>query len=187
MNLEIEAKLKVDSHEPVREALRAAGAEFVGRVLETNRIFDTRKGKLRKRGHGLRVRSSVSEKGDGETASMTFKGRRLESDLKSREEIEVGIEDAERAMRLLEALGYEQAFVFEKRRESWRLGACLVELDEVPHLGHYVEIEGAAEAAILSTQGVLGLADLKPIQKGYIALLIEYCQQNGLSTDRVFF
>ena len=33
--MEIEAKLKVDSHDGVRARLKAVGATFVGRVLET--------------------------------------------------------------------------------------------------------------------------------------------------------
>ena len=40
MPLEIEAKLKVDSHAAVQAKLRAVGAERLGQVLETNHIFD---------------------------------------------------------------------------------------------------------------------------------------------------
>ena len=40
------------------------------------------------------------------------------------------------------ALGYSRVLSFEKRRESWKLGGCNVELDELPHLGTFVEIEG---------------------------------------------
>ena len=107
--------------------------------------------------------------------------------MKSREEIEVDVADAAGTMRLLGALGFEPVFVFEKRRESWRLNDCQVELDEVPHLGHYVEIEGPAEAAIASVQAALGLADSTPIKSGYIALLTQYRRERNLPTFRVVF
>ena len=40
---------------------------------------------------------------------------------------------------------------------SWKLGGCTVELDELPHLGTFVEIEGPSEAAILKVRDQLQL------------------------------
>ena len=56
MPTELEAKMKVGSHDPVRERLRAMGSTFVARIFETNRFFDTPAQGLRGEGKGLRLR-----------------------------------------------------------------------------------------------------------------------------------
>ena len=148
MPLEIEAKLRVESLDPVRERLRAAGAELLGCVLEANRIFDRPDGSLRRGGCGLRVRSCVAESGDAPPATLTFKGPIVPGAFKSRDEVEVSVGDADVAVRILEALGFVVILAYRKRRESWRLRDCRVELDEPPHIGLFVEIEGPDDAAI---------------------------------------
>ena len=50
MPFETEAKLRVDAHEPVRDRLRAGGATFIEKVIETNVIFDRPDGSLRRQG-----------------------------------------------------------------------------------------------------------------------------------------
>ena len=79
MAMEIEAKFRVASHAPVRDRLGVLGAEYLGRVLETNRIFGRSDGSLRARGCGLRVRSTESEDGAKPEATMTFKTYSLKS------------------------------------------------------------------------------------------------------------
>lgn len=187
MSVELEAKIKVDSHEPIRSALAAAGGQRVGRVLETNHIFDNADRTLLAGGCGLRVRESRAETGDGTSATMTYKGVKLPGPLKQREEIEIAINDAEAGRNLLERLGFVEVLCFQKRRESWRLGECLIELDEVPHLGLYVEIEGPDEPAVRRAQEALGLAGRQTIRRSYVSLLVEHCRQAGLPADSIRF
>ena len=186
MPLEVEAKLKVDDHTAVRERLRAMGASCFGQVTETNRIFDSADRTLLAGGRGLRVRASVTA--DGRTlGTLTYKGPLRPGDLKSRDEIETRLEDPHAAAAILTALGFVEAVCFEKRRETWQLGGCHVDLDEVPHLGCYVEIEGSDEPAIRRVQADLGLAHLAHIPSSYIALLVKHCRANGLTTMPIVF
>ena len=46
---------------------------------------------------------------------------------------------------ILEALGYYPALVYEKRRETWRLGETEIVVDELP-FGLFMEIEGAEKS-----------------------------------------
>src|SRR6185436_13595210 len=140
--MELECKLAVDSHEPVRETLRAAKATRVGRVREINRLFDRADGSLRAAGCGLRIRRVTVLEGTGPGGSVTFKGPVQAGAYKLREEIETPVADPDAMERLLTALGYKVHVAFEKLRETWRLGGCLVELDELPRLGDFVEVEG---------------------------------------------
>lgn len=185
MAIEIEMKLRVASHEPVRERLRARGGEFVALMLETNRIFDRPDRSLRRAGCGLRVRSSKVLEGVGGGAKMTFKGPAQSGAFKTREEVEVKVEDAAEAAEVLERLGFARMLEYEKRRERWRLGKCIVELDEPARLGLFVEIEGPDDNTIRDVQRRLGLEELKHIGKSYVEMAMRYCEEHGIADFRL--
>lgn len=186
MSLEIEAKLEVDNCDATRDRLRCLGARWVYTVVETNAIFDTADRQLFARGCGLRVREC---KGDGDVPSstLTYKGAQQAGAFKTRPEFETGLADAAAAKDILKALGYDAVMVFEKRREEWALDGLTVELDEVPRLGCYVEIEGPDEAGVRDLQARLGLGDQPSIRESYIALLIEHARENHLDWHDIRF
>ncbi|HKQ48369.1 MAG TPA: class IV adenylate cyclase [Phycisphaerae bacterium] len=186
MPVELESKLSVPSHDPVRERLRAAGAVPEGRVVETNRLFDNAEQALFHAGCGLRVRSAVPVDGawrasaGGEAKStFTFKGPQQKSGFKRREEIELPIENPEGLAALLAELGYTPWLVYEKRRESWTLGACKIELDEIPQLGRFVECEGPDDAAIREVLAALNLAAEPNIVHSYPALIAKHLGESA--------
>ena len=187
MALEIEAKLRVDSHEAVRRALRNCDAKSLGRVLETNHILDAEDGRLRAAGAALRVR--VAEPADGGPAAVTatYKGPKQPGRFKRRAEIETSATNADTLLELLAALGFREVVSFCKRRESYQVGPCRVELDDVPMLGRFVEIEGPDEDAIRQVQVSLGLADLDHVPRGYVSLLIEHCESIGRDPVHIDF
>lgn len=181
MARELEAKMRVESHAPVRERLETAVAEYLGTVIETNCILDRPDGSLLSEGKGLRVRACRVLEGRPVPATITYKGPRIEGDLKHREEIETAVGDWRATVELLEALAFEERISFEKKRESWRLGHCLIELDTVPCLGTFVEIEGPDEATIHDVRRLLNLEHAALINDNYIHMLAEHCEANGLS------
>src|SRR3954453_5141750 len=145
MPVEIEAKMKVPDFSSVRTRLEDVGAERRGAVMETNTFFDTEDRSLLARDQGLRLRTTKDVKSGAEESTITFKGPRLQGQLKSREERELKVGSAKEAMALLESLGFSRVLTFQKRRESWMLDGCHVELDELPYIGVFVEIEGPKE------------------------------------------
>jgi predicted adenylyl cyclase CyaB len=187
MPQEIEAKIKVDSFVPVRAKLEQAGAKFVGDFLETNVMFDTEDRTLLAADKGLRVRCARNLADKSERCTMTYKGPRAHSNMKSRPETEMGVGNFHSAIELLEQLKYIQVLSFEKRRQSWELGRCKVELDELPHLGCFVEIEGHSEQAIKDVQKALGLAERPIVKTAYVGLMMSYLQDKGASTRAVSF
>ena len=180
MPIETEAKFKVESHQPVRDRLRALGAEFLRSVVETNRIFDAPGGALRRQGFGLRIRETVTQDGEPGPSRLTFKGAVTGGPLKSREELEVTVSDAGMLADILERLSYTRILTYQKRRESWRLGDCLVELDEPPHIGLFVEIEGPTVDAIRKAQTELGLGDATHVTSSYVRMLFQYCEGRSI-------
>lgn len=185
--IEIEAKIKVEDHAPTLAKLQAAGAQFVGDYLETNVIFDTEDRALLAVDKGLRVRSSKDIKTGVEICTVTYKGPRKHSALKSREETEMKVESFTAAIHLLEQLRFIQVLSFEKKRQSWELGGCKIELDRLPHLGCFVEIEGANEKTIQKVQETLGLARHPIVKTAYVGLMMTHLQDRGESNRSVRF
>ena len=187
MPLEIEAKLRVEDLAPVRSKLESLGAKFVADYREVNAIFDTEDRALLAEDKGLRVRTARDCKTQNQTCTITYKGPRKHSAMKSREETEMVVESFDAATRLLQQLKFTQILSFEKKRQSWELGGCKVELDELPHLGCFVEIEGASERAIQKVQETLGLGHHPIVKTAYVGLMMTYLQDRGESDRTVRF
>ncbi len=173
--IELEAKFRVDDHDTLRARLRESGAEFVGKYLEWNTILDRRDGALRAIGSGLRVRQMTTLEGAAKPATITYKGPRQPGAYKNREEIETAVNDADAALDLLQRIEFVTTVSYEKRRETWRLGDCTIELDEAPLIGRFIEIEGSTEADIDSVCDTLGLAGHEHITSSYVRMISEAC------------
>lgn len=177
MSTETEVKLKVRELESVRARLGEIGAKPIHRRIENNVLFDRPDRSLHAAGRALRVRTLTKPDGsNGLPTTVTLKGPRQPNPgpVKVREEIEFVVSNESAARSLLETLGYETIMSFEKRRESWRLGACTIELDQLPFLGPFVEIEGPDIAAIETTRVRLGLATAQPREQSYASMLFDY-------------
>jgi len=179
MPIELEVKLKVAELSPVRARLRELGAERVGQFLETNIFFDTEDRTLLAGDQGLRLRINRNVEDGRQDYTLTHKGPRQHGSMKNREETEVGVTEPDSAIELVGRLGYGQTLSFEKRRETWKLEGCKVELDELPFLGEYVEIEGPREEIIRQVQQKLGLGDCPMVKASYVALLNTHLQEQG--------
>jgi adenylate cyclase class 2 len=179
MAVEIEIKMKVDHLAPVRDRLRAIGAKLIGEVMETNVFFDTPDRALLGSDCGLRLRRSRDCATKAEKLIATYKGPRGGGQVKKREEIEVAVDKQQPAEELFQRLGYVRQLSFEKRRETWRVAECLVELDELPQLGCFVEIEGPDEEAVLEVREALELEDRPLVKKSYIAMVDELLKSSG--------
>lgn len=187
MPVEIEAKMSVENLDAVRGRLRDAGAVPLGRFLETNVFLDTEDRSLLAADEGLRLRVNRNVESGREQHIVTYKGPRQMGPLKSREEVELTVDNGSDAIALLERLGFLKMLSFEKRRESWKLELCKVELDELPYLGSYVEVEGPTEESVLRIRDALGLSDRPIVKASYVSLLLAYLQERGNAERAVKF
>jgi adenylate cyclase, class 2 len=177
--IEIEAKVRVRDPASMRQRLTGLVGRAESRVVERNIFLDTGDEQLCRSGRGLRIRT-MHDAGDGRlvAAVLTYKGPRLQGALKRREEIELPIADVSSMQSLLGRLGYEPRLEFEKFRETWRLDECEVVLDELPHLGHFLEVEGPSQEAVFETLARLDLRDEPLIVESYAHLVAEYLQRH---------
>jgi adenylate cyclase class 2 len=185
MHIEIEAKLKVDSFKGIEKRLKAVGAEFLRKRLQTDAYFDDGKSSLLKSDSGLRLRRQLI--GRQEQVVITFKGTRRRGRFKQRQEIQFEVSDAGLAEMFLVAIGYKKTLVFQKKREAWHYGGCEVALDELPLLGRFVEIEGPGARKITAVQKKLGLEDLPHIHQSYAVLMQRWLRRAGKTGRKVFF
>ena len=65
------------------------------------------------------------------------------------------------------------------------LDSCRVELDEIPHLGRFVEIEGPSDEVVMKVREKLGLGSLTLIKASYVAMLSAHLQERGESTTEI--
>jgi adenylate cyclase class 2 len=102
-----------------------------------------------------------------------------------REEREVEVGDRDEASAILERLGYERRFRYQKRREEWAWEGCIVALDATP-IGTFVEIEGDP-TAIRHLVARLGLDPSEAIPYSYAELYARRRkEQPSLPADMVW-
>lgn len=218
---ETEIKLKITDAKELQRTLKRLKAKPVSsrspRVHELNVIFDTSDGTLAKRGQLLRIRTETSEpkgkkapaKGPGKKKAVAWQQRvlvtfkrptgddevsadgRLTSKYKVREELELEISDGGMLTKILEALGLDGWFRYEKYRTTYQFGKAawakglLIELDETP-VGTFVELEGPGEAIDRAAEE-LGFSRRDYITKSYLAVYVEECRRLGVEPRNMLF
>jgi predicted adenylyl cyclase CyaB len=151
---EIEVKFYVKDLKKLEARLRELGARLIQpRVHETNIRFDTPNRVLRRARQVLRLRRD-------DQIHLTYKGPSTEaSGVVSRTEIEVTVDDFDKAGQILEALGFEKSFFYEKYRTTYEL------------IGSYIMLDETQSAdAIHDLTGRLGLDSRAAVAASYAAL-----------------
>ncbi|MCU1227680.1 MAG: cyaB [Acidobacteria bacterium] len=163
MATEIEVKFALRERvELLRKLTELGGQRLYPETFEDNIVLD-RRGELRTKGALLRVRKF------GRYSIATFKGpMSIEGGVKSREEVQTGVESFELAIQLFDSLGYKPVFRYQKFREVWRIREVEVVLDRTP-IGDYFEIEGPLDV-IRSVATDLGMNMDHAIRQTYADL-----------------
>jgi adenylate cyclase class 2 len=171
--LEVEAKARLASADAARARLRAMGAALQGMEEQRDTYFahpDPARD-FAARDEALRLREA------GGRAELTYKGPKLDAATKTREELTVLVGSARDVARVLERVGFREAAVVRKRRETWSWQGLDVCLDEVEGLGWFVEVEAHADPSGLeATRGrvlalLAQLGEGPSIRASYLELL----------------
>ncbi len=73
-------------------------------------------------------------------------------------EIEVSIDDFDKANEILERLGYHHRNYQESVLRSYELNNVSIDIDSWPRIPDYVEIKGSSESEVLNTLNLLGIS-----------------------------
>jgi len=165
--IEVEKKFRLTKRQrdAVLKRLPAVGAELEGEEFEENTLF---------KGKALDVGTCVLRlRRVGKKATLTFK-KALPgtSSIKQRREEETLVDDPGAMEAILVALGFTPALVYEKRRQTWRLGNTEIVIDVLP-FGLFMEIEGRV-SDIRTVERKLGLKGLKTENATYPQLTAKH-------------
>ena len=88
----------------------------------------------------LRLRQIQSESGI-DKVEITYKGPKLGNSMKVRDEITVEVSDPDRALSIIQKLGFDIFTTIKKKRINWHQNDLTISLDRVEDLGNFLEIE----------------------------------------------
>jgi adenylate cyclase class 2 len=137
--IEVEVKAKINDFESIKRKLKKINALKIRKEYQKDVYFNSPIKDFTKTDEALRIRK-ISIKNEINTF-ITYKGPKIDSASKTREEIEIGIDEANKISKLFENLGFKKGNVVIKNREFYQLEEYIVSLDDVEGLGPYMEIE----------------------------------------------
>lgn len=193
---ETEIKLPVSDLKLILVKIRSLRARCLGRVFESNTLYDTPSLDLRRSSTFLRVRVEAPAPlrsvrlGAGHCrATLTMKspapaaasGARFKIKLES----EVVISNPRRCIAQLHAIGLRAGFRYEKFRSTFVLPGLHLDLDETP-LGIFLEIEGEP-LAIDRAAHALGFSRRDYLRSSYWDLYAADCRSRGVSPRHMIF
>jgi adenylate cyclase, class 2 len=180
-NHEVEIKFRIADIGALTARLKSAGFHLVTpRTHEMNAIYDLPGGVLRSRGALLRLRQY------GEKWTLTFKGKSAGTGRhKIRPEIETGVQEGAAMAEILESLGLQPMFSYEKYRSEWTDHRGRVVVDETP-VGNFAEIEGAP-AWIDRVAEQLGVSEDQYITASYSELFREWKRKTRSDAQHMLF
>jgi adenylate cyclase class 2 len=184
MQYEVEQKFPLADRAEVRRRLVTLGAEFADPLEQADTYFAHPARDFARTDEALRLRQV------GEWNFVTYKGPKLDSQTKTRREIELSLDcgpvAAEQFADLLLALGFRRVLTVHKTREPGHLlrggHEVHIALDHVERLGDFLELEiAASDVSLSAAQAVLAglVAELKlqaSERRSYLELLLEAMQ-----------
>ncbi|MFX1410266.1 MAG: class IV adenylate cyclase [Promethearchaeota archaeon] len=193
--LEVEIKAKIlDPNQIIKRFEEHSGVYKVS-LLHEDTYFNLPKGlrDFKKTDEALRLRKSTEfcktdkEKVQKVTCFITYKGKKIDSFTKSREEIEIKIEDLEKMKDLLNILGFQEIFTIKKERElydfKFKNYHIKTLIDYLPILKQYfIEVEIISDSidnlelyreVLFDFLRLLGIKKEESIRKSYLELIAD--------------
>ena len=192
MSYEVERKYRVEDPGAVEERIRALGGTLAETVDQSDTYLSHPARDFAVTNEALRVRV------ENDRAWITYKGPRLASAVKTREEIEVELAQGAAALAPMITiwlrLGFQEVAVVRKQRRvyplDWNGRKMICAIDQVEDLGGFVEVEMIAETkddldqarrAVVDLATELGLKSY--IRRSYLRMVLAL--KNRPSVDRM--
>ena len=137
--IEVEVKAKIDDFKEMEEKLENIGAvksktEFQEDIYFASPIVD-----FAQTDEALRIRTTNNN------TFITYKGPKLNDKAKTRKEVEMTIENSEKAKDIFTEIGFMEVRTVRKNRQYYTYENFEISLDDVEGLSPYMEIEIALD------------------------------------------
>ncbi|MBQ8131120.1 MAG: CYTH domain-containing protein [Bacilli bacterium] len=146
MHTEYEVRVLEINVEDVKKKLEGIGAEFQWDSLQKRYVYDFIP---RVDGKWIRLRTN------GIKTTLTIKNL-VSSEIDGTQELEIEVDNFERANLILKELGYDPKGYQENRRIQYVWNGVEIDIDSWPLIPTYLEVEGPSEGAVYNTIKALG-------------------------------
>jgi adenylate cyclase class 2 len=133
--IEVEVKARIKSFEEMEENLENIGAKKTKTEFQEDIYFQSPIVDFAKTDEALRIRTTNND------TFITYKGPKLNEKAKTRKEVEMTIESAEKAADIFDEIGFKAARTVRKNRQYYTYENFEISLDDVEGLPPYMEIE----------------------------------------------
>ena len=137
--IEVEVKAKITSFNEIEKRLEALGAVKSRKEFQEDIYFASPIVDFAKTDEALRIRTTDND------IFITYKGPKLNSEAKTRKEVEMSIESASKAKDIFEEIGFKEVRTVRKNRQYYTYENFEISLDDVEGLPPYMEIEIALD------------------------------------------
>jgi adenylate cyclase class 2 len=172
----IEVEVKVKVVDDVEKLINTLGGVLIGVEEHVDVYFNHSSRDFKDTDEVLRLRKVNSH------AELTYKGPRIGSVSKTREELTLVVDSFDTCREILRKLSFIEFIELSKTRKIYRVDEFKINLDDVRGLGKYVEVEAEAssisdvpnvEGKIRRMLEKLGFREEQFIKKSYIELILE--------------
>ena len=137
--IEVEVKAKIDNFEDMEEKLDNLGAQKTKKEFQEDIYFASPIVDFAETDEALRIRTTRED--DTENIFITYKGPKLNSEAKTRKEVEMTIESAAKAKDIFTEIGFREVRTVRKDRQYYTYENFEISLDDIEGLEPYMEIE----------------------------------------------
>lgn len=176
MSIEVEMKFKLENLEDIEYFLIEHKAELLEVVNQRDHYFNHPSRDFSETDEALRIRE------ESQTIHLTYKGPKIDSETKTRKEIEINLGNAQKMAKVLELLGFIRTLIITKERKIYRFDEILFCLDNVESLGYFLEVEmligdkkqlSATKQKLFQVLEKVDIDYKTTIRKSYLELLLE--------------
>ncbi len=137
--IEIEIKAKIEDKNDALSKIKSLGATYSHSEEQEDIYFNAPDKDYRQTDEALRIRLIPVD--DDIKKILTYKGPKIDSESKTRKEIEVEIGNLDKMTDILIALGFKPSAVVSKVRRIFNYEDYTITLDKLEKIGYYMEIE----------------------------------------------
>ena len=160
--IEVEVKARIDNFKDIEVRLDEIGAVKSKTEFQEDIYFQSPIVNYAKTDEALRIRTTDND------IFITYKGPKLNKDAKTRKEVEMSIESAEKARDIFTEIGFRPVRTVRKNSQYYTYEDFEISLDDIEGLPPYMEIEialddgsnyGEAQERILELFEKIGITD----------------------------